>query len=61
MYRGLLRTVGEKGAFRMEKRKSGFFEKVFTPIPPKGKPVVPSNLIIAHNPKLRYNTDDTYK
>ena len=58
MYRGLLRTVGEKGAFRMEKRKSGFFEKVFTP---KEKPVVPSNLIIAHNPKLRYNTDDTYR
>ena len=59
MYRGLLRTVGEKRAFRMEKRKSGFFEKVFTP--PKEKPIVPSNLIIAHNPKLRYNTDDTYK
>ena len=58
MYRGLLRAAGEKGAFRMEKRKSGFFEKVFTL---KGKPVVPSNLIIAHNPKLRYNTDDTYK
>ena len=58
MYRGLRRTVGEKGAFRMEKRKSGFFEKVFTH---KEKPVVPSNLIIAHNPKLRYNTDDTYK
>ena len=57
MYRGLLRTVGEKGAFRMGKRKTGFFEKHS----PKGKPVVPPNLIIAHNPKLRYNTDDTYK
>ena len=56
MYRGLLRTVGEKGAFRMGK-KTDFLKRPF----PKEKPVVPPNLIIAHNPKLRYNTDDTYK